>query len=179
MLYYFRLIRAPGLSAPASLMRHRRAVLQTPPKSSVPLRLPFYKNCPPATHSKSPLLQLLIPPTSNSPESTLTKNRGRGLLLPTPKFCNSSLRTHPQTRHAATPATPIASCTSAHFPSPMGCYPLFSIHFFPGGNRLGSAGGVSAMDSNSGNCCRSGSGTFTLEPFKMLINCSALTTPFP
>jgi len=57
--------------------------------------------------------------------------------------------------------------------------PQFSIHFFPSGNSRGSAGGVSAMASNSGNCCRSGSGTFTLEPFKMLISCSALTTPFP
>ena len=58
-------------------------------------------------------------------------------------------------------------------------YSLFTIHFFPQGNKLGSAGGVSAMVSNSGKCCRSGSGTFTLEPFKMLISCSALTTPFP
>src|SRR5580698_4654896 len=47
------------------------------------------------------------------------------------------------------------------------------------GNKLGSAGGASAMDSNSGNCCLSGSGTFTLEPFNMLMSCSALTTPFP
>jgi hypothetical protein len=54
---------------------------------------------------------------------------------------------------------------------------LQSVRF--NGNKLGSAGGVSAMDSNSGNCCLSGSGTFTLEPFKMLMSCSALTTPFP
>ena len=50
---------------------------------------------------------------------------------------------------------------------------------FPIGNRLGSAGGESAIASSFGNCCRNGSGTFTFEPFKMLINCSALTTPFP
>jgi len=54
---------------------------------------------------------------------------------------------------------------------------LQSVRF--NGNKLGSAGGVSAMDSNSGNCCLSGSGTFTLEPFNMLMSCSALTTPFP
>jgi hypothetical protein len=58
-------------------------------------------------------------------------------------------------------------------------YPLFSIHFLLIGNRLGSAGGASAMASNSGNFSRRGSGTFTFEPFKMLISCSALTTPFP
>jgi hypothetical protein len=46
-------------------------------------------------------------------------------------------------------------------------------------NKLGSAGGVSAMDSNSGNCARSGSGTLTLERFNMLMSCKALTTPFP
>jgi hypothetical protein len=54
---------------------------------------------------------------------------------------------------------------------------LQSVRF--SGNKLGSAGGVSAMDSNSGNRCLSGSGTFTLEPFNMLMSCSALTTPFP
>jgi hypothetical protein len=54
-----------------------------------------------------------------------------------------------------------------------------ALHFLPIGNKLGSAGGRSAIASNSGNCSRSGSGTFTLEPFNMLINCSALTTPFP
>jgi len=57
--------------------------------------------------------------------------------------------------------------------------PLLSTHFFAIGNKLGSAGGLSAIASSSGNCCRSGSGTFTLEPFNMLISCSALTTPFP
>jgi hypothetical protein len=58
-------------------------------------------------------------------------------------------------------------------------YSPVSIHFFPNGNKLGSAGGVSAIASNFGNCCRSGSGTFTFEPFKMLMSCRALTTPFP
>jgi hypothetical protein len=47
------------------------------------------------------------------------------------------------------------------------------------GNRLGAAGGASAIASNSGKRSRSGSGTFTLELFSMLISCSALTTPFP
>jgi len=54
---------------------------------------------------------------------------------------------------------------------------LQSVRF--NGNKLGSSGGASATASNSGNCTRSGSGTFTFEPFKMLISCNALTTPFP
>jgi hypothetical protein len=58
-------------------------------------------------------------------------------------------------------------------------YSLCALHFFIIGNKLGSAGGESAMASNSGYCTRKGSGTFTLERFKMLISCSALTTPLP
>ena len=58
-------------------------------------------------------------------------------------------------------------------------YPLLTTHFFPIGNKLGSAGGESAMASSSGYCTRNGSGTFTLERFKMLINWRALTTPLP
>jgi hypothetical protein len=59
-------------------------------------------------------------------------------------------------------------------------YSLFTTtHFFINGNKLGSAGGESAMASNSGYCSRNGSGTFTLERFKMLINWRALTTPLP
>jgi hypothetical protein len=84
------MIRAPGLSVPASLMRPRRAVLQTPAESSVPPRLPFYKSCPPPTHSKSTLLQLLIPLHFNSPRISAYKKPGRGFLLPAPKVCNSS-----------------------------------------------------------------------------------------
>jgi len=91
MLYYRRLIRALGLSVPASLMRPRRAVLQTPPKSSVLLRLPFYKSCPPLTHAQSTLLQLLIPFHFNSPRISAYKKLGRGSLLPAPKICNSLL----------------------------------------------------------------------------------------
>jgi hypothetical protein len=52
-------------------------------------------------------------------------------------------------------------------------------HFFINGNKLGSAGGESAMASNSGYCTRSGSGTFTLERFRILISWRALTTPLP
>ena len=66
LLYCLKLIRAPGLSVPASLMRPRPAVLQTPSESSILSRLPVYKSCPPPTHSKSTLLQLLIPLHFNS-----------------------------------------------------------------------------------------------------------------
>jgi len=51
--------------------------------------------------------------------------------------------------------------------------------FFPNGNKLGSAGGESAIASNSGYFTRSGSGTFTLERFNMLMSWRALTTPLP
>jgi hypothetical protein len=63
---------------------------------------------------------------------------------------------------------------ASHYAPPTAHYSLFL-----NGNKLGSAGGVSAMASNSGYCTRSGSGTFTLERFKMLISWRALTTPLP
>jgi hypothetical protein len=66
------------------------------------------------------------------------------------------------------------SLLTAHYPLSTFLYSLF-----PTGNKLGSAGGESAMASNSGYCARSGSGTFTLERFKMLMSCRALTTPLP
>src|SRR6266478_1388856 len=50
---------------------------------------------------------------------------------------------------------------------------------FPSGNSIGSAGGLSAISSSCGYCRRSGSGTFTLVPFRMLMSCNALTTALP
>ena len=50
---------------------------------------------------------------------------------------------------------------------------------FPIGNNIGSAGGASAISSSCGYCRRSGSGTFTFDPFRMWMSCSALTTAFP
>src|SRR6202790_2594688 len=96
-------------------MRHLHAVFQTPPKRSVPPRLPFYKSCPPPTHSESTLLQLLIPPHFNSPRINTYKKPGRGPLLPAPKLCNSSLlpcrlcslAPAPVTRFSATLTTPL------------------------------------------------------------------------
>src|SRR5205807_674267 len=44
------------------------------------------------------------------------------------------------------------------------------------GNNVGSAGGLSAISSSSGYCLRSGSGTFTFVPFRMLMSCKAFTT---
>jgi hypothetical protein len=49
----------------------------------------------------------------------------------------------------------------------------------PIGNSMGSAGGRSAISSSCGKCRRSGSGTFTFDPFKMLMSCRALTTALP
>ena len=58
-------------------------------------------------------------------------------------------------------------------------------HFFsslpplPIGNSIGSVGGLSAISSSCGKCRRSGSGTFTFDPFRMLMSCRALTTALP
>jgi hypothetical protein len=100
-------------------MRLRRAVLQTPTKSSVPPRLPFYKNCSPPTHSKSTLTQLLIPPHFNSPRINTYKKPGRGSLLPAPKFCNSSLPAPHYTHAKQHPPVSFTSFTSfTSFASP-------------------------------------------------------------
>jgi hypothetical protein len=112
MLYCCGLIRAPDLSVPASLMRPRRAVLQTPPKSSVPPRLLFYKNRLPLTHSKSTLTQLLIPLDFNSPRINTYKKPRRGSRLSAPKFCNSSL---PAPHHTHAKQHPPVSFTSSTF----------------------------------------------------------------
>src|SRR5580704_86855 len=111
-------------------MPPRRAVLQTPPKSSVPHRLPFYKRCPPPTRSKSTLLQLLIRLHFNSPRINTYKKPGGGSLLPTPKFYNSSLLVYPErcgrgpclprslvARHsslATVPVTPFSATLTGH-----------------------------------------------------------------
>ena len=94
-------------------MRPRRAVLQTPPKSSVPPRLLFYKNCSPPTHSKSTLLQLLIPLHFNSPRINTYKKPGRGSLLSAPKFCNSSLLAPHHTHAKQQPPVSFTSFTSS------------------------------------------------------------------
>ena len=58
-------------------------------------------------------------------------------------------------------------------------YFITSLLPLPRGNSIGSAGGLSAMASSSGYCRRSGSGTFTFDPFRMLMSCSAFTTDLP
>jgi len=102
-------------------MRPRLAVLQIPPKSSRPSRLLLYKSSSLLTRSESTLLQLLAPLRFNSRGCNTYKKTGRGCLLSAVKFCNSSLRTRHQTRHARTAATHFLSSTYAHFPSQMGC----------------------------------------------------------
>src|SRR5579863_870755 len=61
-------------------MRLRSAVLQIPPKSSVPPRLPLYKNRYSLTRSESTLLQVLIPLHFNSFISNTYKKQGGGCL---------------------------------------------------------------------------------------------------
>jgi hypothetical protein len=46
-------------------------------------------------------------------------------------------------------------------------YFLMSLLPFPIGNNIGSAGGLSAISSSCGYCRRSGSDTFTFDPFKI------------
>src|ERR1700720_1786251 len=86
-------------------MASRRAVLQTPPKSSIPPRLPFYKVRPLRTRSESTLLQLLIPLHFNSPRINTYKNPGGGSLSSSPRVLQlvtphaPSLRTHTNPRN--------------------------------------------------------------------------------
>jgi len=91
-------------------MRLRRAVLQSPARSFLRPRLPFYKIHPPLTHSKSTLLQLLIPLHFNSPRINTYKKPGRGSLLPAPKFYNSLLLSR---RPIGRPLTPFPDALTA------------------------------------------------------------------
>jgi hypothetical protein len=95
-------------------MRLRRAVLQIPPKSSVPTRLPFYKTRHLPTHSESTLLQVLIPLHFNSPRINTYKKPGRESLLPAPKFCNS-LPPSPRPCFLATRHSPLATVPVTSF----------------------------------------------------------------
>jgi hypothetical protein len=109
-------------------MRFRRAVLQTPPKSSRSPHLPLNINLPLLTPSEATLLHLLIPLHFNSRGCNTYKKTGRGCLFSAAKFRNSLLRTAHQTRHARVAATPFLSSAYAQFPSPMGCTLRVSIH---------------------------------------------------
>ncbi len=66
-------------------------VLPTPPKSPAPRTLPLHKIRPLPAHSKSTLLQLLIPLDLNSFRRNGYKKPGESPLPPAPKFVNSSL----------------------------------------------------------------------------------------
>ena len=97
------------LSVVPPVMRLCRAVPKILAKSSVPPRLPLYKNCPLRTRSKSTLPQLLIPFNFNSRISnTYKKTRGRAP-SPVPKFCNSSLPARRSCVHAGIRAIPFRS----------------------------------------------------------------------
>src|ERR1700676_4726781 len=108
MLYYSKLIRALGLCARIAYASPP-AVFQTPPRRSVPPRLPFYKSCPPPTHSKSTLLQLLIPLHFNAPRINTYKKPGRGSVLSAPKVYNSSLLSCRLCSLATVPLTPFSA----------------------------------------------------------------------
>ena len=100
-------------------MRPRRAVLQTPSKSSVLLWLLVYKIRPRLSHSESTLLQLLIPLHFNSLRINTYKKPGRGSRLPAPKFCNSSLPAPHYTLAKQHPPVSFISFTSStSFASP-------------------------------------------------------------
>jgi hypothetical protein len=115
-------------------MRLRRAVLQIPSKSSVPSRLPFYKDCPPPTHSKSTLPQLLIPLHFNSPRINTYKKPGGGPSFPLQSF---TTRHYPHRAVAPGAARNLSVCSacpvlrrSAHQYHSMGLTrPLFSYSY--------------------------------------------------
>jgi hypothetical protein len=88
-------------------MRLRRAVLQTPPKSSVPPRLPFYKIRPLRTRSESTLAQLLIPLHFNSARINTYIKPGGG----SPPFSRKVLQL------VTTPTSPYRSLSTVSPPS--------------------------------------------------------------
>ena len=98
------------ISPPVNIMRLRRAVLQIPAKSSVPLRLPFHKNRSLLTPSQSTLPQLLIPLHFNSFRSNAYKKpRGRGQgrgPAANPKFFQLVTRHAPRLRTRRNPRNP-------------------------------------------------------------------------
>ncbi len=101
--------RARTLFRSSPVMRLHRAVLQTPPRSSIPSRLLFHNSCPPLTPSESTLPQLLIPLHFMSFIGNTYKKPGGGIRLRTAKFRNSSLSTPRPAARAPAPATPILS----------------------------------------------------------------------
>src|ERR1700675_1926579 len=101
-------------------MRLRRAVLQTPPSSSVQPGLPLHNRRPRLTHAESTLPQVLIPLHFNSSRCNTYKKPGGGPPLPAPKFSNSLLPPIHQSGHTGTPTTPIPPPPCAHFLSHLG-----------------------------------------------------------
>jgi hypothetical protein len=104
-------------------MRLRRAVLQTPTKSSVLPRLPLHNNGSLLTHAESTLPQLLTPLHFNSSRCNTYKKPGGGAPRRTPNIYNSLPPLRHRSGHAGTPATPIPSSTCAHFASSPPGYP--------------------------------------------------------
>jgi hypothetical protein len=181
---------------PPQVMAPCRALPKTPPGSSVPPRSLICQPRLLPTPSESTLPQLLIPLHFNSRISN-TYKKGEG--APASNAQSLSTRHLLQFRFSSfqfrlreenpPPPSPLPRALSRPALSPLSAtltenegasawwHRLQSVRF--NGNKLGSAGGASAIASNSGKRSRSGSGTFTLEPFNMLISWSALTTPFP
>jgi len=76
-------------------------------------------------------------------------------------------RAYPKRKSNPSPPGPFTSFLHYLFPSP----------FLPISNSVGSFGPSLAIASSSGYYWSNSSGTFTLAGSKMLINCSAFTTP--
>jgi hypothetical protein len=100
-------------------MRLRRAVLQIPPKSSVPPWLPLYKNPLFLSHSKSTLLQVLIPLHFNSPRISVYKKPGEGVPSSLPKDLQLV------TPHSSSQECPTGSSTGLTLPLFSYSYALF------------------------------------------------------
>ena len=111
-------------SVPTQVMRLRRAVLQIPPKFSVPRRLLFHKSRPPLTHLQLTLLQVLIPLHFNSSRINTYAKPGGGCPSTNPKVLQLvTPRTSPQ-QIIEKPAT--SNPVSANLDAASGISPLFA-----------------------------------------------------
>jgi hypothetical protein len=115
-------------------MRLRRAVLQIPAKSSVPPRLPFYKNHLLPTRSQSTLPQPLISLHFNSFRTNVYKKPGGSGPAANPKVHQLVTFDTPRLRTRRNPRNPLALMELLHnsrTPRGWGRHPLFSSFSVP------------------------------------------------
>jgi hypothetical protein len=111
-------------------MRLRRAVLQTPAKSSVLPRLPFHKNCFLPTPSQSTLPQLLISLHFNSFRTNVYKKTGGRGPAAEPKVCQLVTCHKPRlrTRTNSCNPNPLIRLLHSSLDTRVGGVPAFSVY---------------------------------------------------